>query len=91
MQIAAQHAEAVRERPGVGVKERLLLDRIALHATDVAPGHHEASAPVEAHFAHTGRAVRNLAVMPAGVAVHPAVVALIVELAVLHTALERLS
>ena len=91
MQIAAQHAEAVRERSGVGVEERLFLDRIALHATDVAPGHHQASAPVEPHFAHAGRAVRNLAVMPAGVAVHPAVVAFIVEIAFAHVALERLS
>ena len=39
VQVAAEHAEAVGERAGIGVEERLLLDRIALHAADVAPRH----------------------------------------------------
>ena len=42
VQIAAEHAEAVRERAGVRVEERLLLDRIALHAADVSPRHAQA-------------------------------------------------
>src|SRR5438034_193015 len=39
VEIAAEHPEAVRERARVRVEERLLLDRIALHAADVAPRH----------------------------------------------------
>ena len=39
VQVAAEHAEAVGERARMRVEERLLLDRIALHAADVAPGH----------------------------------------------------
>src|SRR5689334_19669528 len=38
MQVATQHAEAVGERAGISVKERLLLDGIALHASGVSPG-----------------------------------------------------
>ena len=37
VEIAAEHAEAVGQRAGIDVEERLLLDGIALHAADVAP------------------------------------------------------
>jgi hypothetical protein len=39
------------------VEERLLLDRIALHAADVAPGDIERAAAVEAHLADASGAV----------------------------------
>ena len=66
MQIAAEHAEAVGERARVGVEERLLLDRIALHAADVAPRHAQRAAVVEPHLAHAHRAVGDRALMTAG-------------------------
>jgi hypothetical protein len=39
VQVAAQHTEAERERAGLSVKERLLLDRIALHAANIPIRH----------------------------------------------------
>src|SRR4030095_12045814 len=68
VQIAAEHAEAVGECARVHVKERLFLDGVALHAADVAPGHLQRSALVEPYLAHAHRAVRNTALMTAGVA-----------------------
>ena len=43
--------------PGSDVEERLLLDRVALHAADVAPRHVQRPAPVEADLADAGGAV----------------------------------
>src|SRR6185503_9344906 len=68
VKIAPEHPEAVGERAGVGVKERLLLDRIALHAADVAPGHQRAAGLVEAHLAHADGAFRQRTAVPAGIA-----------------------
>ena len=81
MQIAAEHAEAVRQRARMHVKERLLLDRIALHAAGISPRHHQPSALVEAHLADAERARGNLAVVAARVAVHPVVVEMVIQLA----------
>ena len=41
------------------MKERLLLDRVALNAADVAPRHAQCSALVEPHLAHTEPAGRD--------------------------------
>ncbi len=81
VQIAAEHAEAVGERARMHVKERLFLDRVALHAARIAPRHHQPPALVEAHLAHAERALGNLAVVAARVAVHPVVVETVIELA----------
>ncbi len=72
MQIAPEHAEAERERAGVGVEERLLLDGIALHAADVAIWNVEDAAAIEAHAADAFRAVRNRAGVTAGMTAQPA-------------------
>src|SRR5262245_57096777 len=67
VEIAAEHTEAVGERTRVYVKERLFLDRIALHAADVPPWRVQRSAPVESNLAHTDGTVRNTALMTARV------------------------
>ena len=36
VQVASEHAETECERARVGMEERLLLDRIALHAADIS-------------------------------------------------------
>ena len=81
VQVAAEHAEAVRERARQRVEERLLLDRVALHAADVAPGHAQPAAVVEAHLADADRAVRQRAAMAARVAAQASVGQHVVELA----------
>ena len=73
VQIAAEHAEAVGERAGIRVEERLLLDRIALHAADVAPRHAAAGRRVEAHLADADRAVGQRTAVAARVAAQTAV------------------
>ncbi len=72
VEIAAEHAEAVGQRARVGVKERLLLDGIALHAADVTPWHEEPAATVKPHFAHAHRALGNRALVATGVAAQTA-------------------
>jgi hypothetical protein len=67
VQITPEHAKAVRQRARMGVKERLLFDRVALHAGNVSPGHAQVAAVVEADLAHTGRADGNGALVPARV------------------------
>ena len=91
MQIAAEHAEAVGARTRIGVEERLLLDRIALHAADVAPRHAQPSALVEANLADADRAFGQRAAVPARVAAQPAVGQHVVELALAGLAREHIS
>ena len=91
MQIAAEHAEAVGERARVGVEERLLLDRIALHAADVAPRHAQRSALVEAHLADADRAFGQRTAVAAGVALQAPVIEHPVELAFASFSREHLS
>jgi len=66
MQVAAEHPEAVGERTGVSMEERLLFDGIALHAGGVTPGGVEFAATVEADFADSGLAIGDRAAMAAG-------------------------
>jgi hypothetical protein len=82
VQIAAEHPEAVGQRAGMGVEERLLLDRIALHAADVAPRHAQASILVEADFTDADRAFRQRTLMAARVTAQAAVRQDVVELPV---------
>ena len=56
------------------VEERLLLDRIALHAADVPIGNVQHAAAIEADLADAGRAVGNRAGVAAGMAAQPAAV-----------------
>ena len=53
------------------VEERLLLDRVALHAADVSPGNIQPSALVEADFADAGLAFGNRAFVAAGITAQP--------------------
>ena len=74
MEVAPEHAEAVREPARIGVEERLLFDRVALDPTDVAPGHVELPTAIEADLPHAERAIREGALEPAGVTADPPLV-----------------
>ena len=79
MQVAAQHAEAVGQRAGIGVKKRLLLDGIALRSGGVSPGDVELAAAVVADLADAGLAFGDGAAVAAGEAADAVVVELLVE------------
>src|ERR1019366_7783495 len=51
MEIAPEHPERQRVRAGIDMEERLLLDRVALNASDVAKWDAQLAALVEAHAA----------------------------------------
>ena len=72
VEIAPEHSEAERKGARAGVEEWLLLDWIALHAADVAVGHVQRPAAIEAHLADAKRAVGNRALVTAGVAAQAA-------------------
>ena len=91
MQVASQHAETVGERSGIGVKKRLLLHWIALHAADVSPGYIQLAAAIEANFADTELAFGNRAAMATGVAAHPVAIEFFVEIAFADILLEQLA
>src|SRR5262245_54870375 len=65
MKIATHHPERQRVAAGVDVEERLLLDRVALHAGDVAERHLELPAFVEPHLADAAQAVTDEAAVAA--------------------------
>src|SRR5262249_52337043 len=73
MQVAAEHAQAVRERAGMSMEEGLLFDWIALHAADVSPRHQQASALVVADLADADGPVRQGTAVAAGNASQAAV------------------
>ena len=79
MQVAAEHAEAVGERAGMGVEEGLFLDGIALHAGGVSPWNEEGAGAIEADFADSGLAVRDGAAVSAGEAADAVVVEFFVK------------
>ena len=79
MQVAAEHAEAVGEGTGMGVKKRLLLNGIALHAGGVSPWNEEGASAIEADFADSGLAVRDGATVSAGEAADTIVVEFFVK------------
>src|SRR5215813_12987677 len=91
MEIAAEHAEAVRQRPRMHMKKWLLLDRVALHAADVAPGYVQLPIAVEAYLAHADRTVGERATMSARVTAEPAVRQSFVQIAFTRFAREHLS
>src|SRR5438270_14070946 len=79
MKIATQHSEAIGKRPRIGVKEGLLLDRVALHAAYVSPRHVQCPGLVVADFTHPRLALWNRTAVSAGVTTHAPAVNLLVE------------
>src|SRR4026209_1157737 len=79
MVVATQHAEAQRQRARQRMKERFLLDRIALQRSDIALRIVECASLIEPNFADTRPAVENDAPMAAREASHAVVVQLLVE------------
>src|ERR1700676_5468928 len=79
MQIAAEHPETVSERAGMSVEKWLLLDRIALHSGNIAPGNVKRAALVKANFADPRLPVGNRAAMSTGIAAHTIAIQLFPE------------
>ena len=79
MVVAAQHAKTQCQRARESMKERLLLDRIALQRPDVALRNVECACLVEANFADARQAVENDAPMAAREAPHAVVGQLLVK------------
>jgi hypothetical protein len=67
MKVASQHPETERESARADVKERLLLDGIALNTADVTPRHVQGATPVETHFANPRLPFWDGTTVPAGV------------------------
>src|ERR1041385_1629061 len=89
MQIASQHSKAVGKRPWVGVKERLLLNGIALHSADVSPRDIQLAALVEADFTDPSLALRNWTAMPAGKTTNTIAFNRLVEFAFAHPPMQN--
>ena len=54
----------------MGVEKRLLLNRVTLNSSDIAPGNVERATVIEANFADTGLSLGNRAAVAAGIAAH---------------------
>src|SRR5262245_57253399 len=89
MQIAPKHSDAERQSAGHRVEKWLLLDRVALDAAYVAPGHVKRPAAIEPDLADAIGAIGDGAVVAAGVAVKAAAVNRLVKLARPHTRLKQ--
>jgi hypothetical protein len=79
VQIATQHAEAVGESAGIGVKEWLFLDRVALASGSVSPGDKQRPAAIVADFADAGLAFGDGAAMSASEAAYAVIFELLVQ------------
>jgi hypothetical protein len=73
------------------VEERLLFDRIALHAAHVSPGNVKSAALVVSDFTDSELAICDRATMPAGIAAHSISVELLIELALPHVVMDNVS
>jgi putative pyruvate formate lyase activating enzyme len=73
VKVAAQHPEGERVGPGQDVKERLLFHRIALQPGDIAAGHPQSAALVEAHPADSPPTLPNQAAVAARDTSHRAI------------------
>src|SRR5262249_44274957 len=71
--------------------ERLLLDRVALHAADVTPGHEQAAGLVVAHLAHANRAFGQRTAVAAREASQAAVAEPLVQVTLPRLVREHLS
>ena len=81
MEITAEHAKAVGQGAGVGMKERFFLYGIALDATDIAPRHIEFAGPVESDLTNPRPSVRDGTAMATGKTADALIVELLVKLA----------
>ena len=81
MEITAEHAKAVGQGTGVGMKERFFLYGIALDATDIAPRHIEFAGPVESDLTNPRPSVRDGTAMATGKTADALIVELLVKLA----------
>jgi len=54
----------------VGVEKRLLLNRVTLNSSDIAPGNVERATVIEANLADTGLSLGNRAAVAAGIAAY---------------------
>ena len=79
MVVAAQHPETQCQRSGQGMKERFLLDRIALQRSNVALGNVECACLIKPNFADAWQAVEDDAPMSAREAPHAVVVQLLIK------------
>jgi hypothetical protein len=59
VEITAEHAKAVGQGTGVGMKERFFLYGITLDATDIPPRHIQLATPVEADLTNPRPSVRD--------------------------------
>jgi hypothetical protein len=91
VQIAAEHSEAISQRTWVGVKKRLLLDRIALDAADISPGYVEGSAAIVAYLADSGLAFGDWATMTTGITAYPVAVEFLVKFAFAHVLVDDIA
>jgi hypothetical protein len=73
------------------MKKRLLLDGIALYATDVSPRHIQCAAAVVTHLTDAGLPVRDGAAVAAGIAAHPIAVEFLVKLAFAHMLIDNIA
>jgi hypothetical protein len=71
------------------VEERLLLDRIALHASHVTPGNIQNSALVVTDLANSGLTFRNGTTMAAGMAAHTVALELFVQVSLTNVVIEN--
>src|SRR5215510_12530975 len=81
MEIKDEHAKAVGQGAGVGMKERFFLYGIALDATDIAPRHIEFAVPVESDLTNPRPSVRDGTAVATGKTADALIVELLVKLA----------
>src|SRR5207249_204590 len=90
VKIAPQHPEAISQGSRIRMEEGLLLDRIALHATYVAPRDVELAVPVETHFADAKLTLGNPAAMSAGKAADESALHRLVEVTLADISIQYL-
>ena len=91
MQVAAEHAEAVREGTGIGVKEGFLFDRVTLHAANVPLRDIQAATLIEPHLADPQRALRDRTTVSTGIATDALAIERFVQLTLTGLLLQYLS
>ena len=84
MKVAPKHTEAVGQGTRISVEERLLLDRITLHAAHVSPRNIQRSAAIVTNLANSRLTVWNRTAVAASVTTHTIAIELFVKLALTH-------
>src|SRR5438105_4516799 len=90
VEVAPQHPEGERVRPGEGMEKRLLLGGIALQRGNVSSGRVQGAVLIEAHLADTAPAGFDETAMPAGEAANRSVRQPFDQLALAHPGVEGL-